>query len=162
LGALVDATRAVGSRTLLGTPPGLVLRTHSRYPSCFGSALRAYRPSGRRVYQPAAPLERERRSARSAGRVPGGVSDWRHVLAFPSFPYSSGRSCLRKPLRCEVAERRMLPLGVILLAPRRDHEESLVAAGEPVVPQALLFERPEEPLDHLVLLRRVERRDVLL
>src|SRR5262249_53133947 len=55
----------------------------------------------------------------------------------------------------------MGPLGVVLLEPRRDHDEGLVAAGEPVMPEALLFQRAEEALDHPVLLRRV-RRDVLL
>src|SRR5262249_18534060 len=43
----------------------------------------------------------------------------------------------------------------------RDHEEGLVAADEPVMPEALLFQRPEESLDHPILLRRIGR-DVLL
>src|SRR5262245_13417832 len=55
----------------------------------------------------------------------------------------------------------MGPLGVVLLEPRRNHDEGLVAAGKPVMPEALLFQRPEEALDHPVLLWRV-RRDVLL
>src|SRR5262245_4811589 len=33
----------------------------------------------------------------------------------------------------------MGPLGVVLLAPHREHGEGLVAAGEPVMPEALLF-----------------------
>src|SRR5262249_57288438 len=52
-------------------------------------------------------------------------------------------------------------LGVVLLEPCRDYRKGLVAAGEPVMPEALLFQRPKEPLEHPVLLRRIWG-DVLL
>src|SRR5215468_12109105 len=55
----------------------------------------------------------------------------------------------------------MRTLGVVLLEPRRDHDEGRIAAGEPMMPEALLLQRPEEPLDPPVLLRRIGG-DVLL
>jgi len=75
-------------------------------------------------------------------------------LVSPWFPYRSDRYCL------PIAQRRVRPVGIVLVEPVGHDAEGVVAALDALAPDALLLPWQDEARDHHPVLLRGVRGDV--